>query len=110
MCVSQGESSEADYDAVVSGTYRIQIHKATAFHLRPLAEPVSRAALLGELRSVRQIVAGAFRTIRCSIHGALHFQMVAGIFGRHSAGVQRASHPAGDFLRITRWGQIHDTG
>jgi pyruvate/2-oxoglutarate/acetoin dehydrogenase E1 component len=71
---------------------------------------LSRAALFAELLEVRQIVAVAFRTICRSIHKTLRFQMVADIFGRQSAGVQIASHPAGDVLRITRWGQIHDTG
>ena len=71
---------------------------------------LSRAALFGELLAVRQIVAEAFRTSCCSIHEALHFQMVADIFERQSTGVQLASPPAGDFLRIARWGQIHDTG
>ena len=37
------------------------------------------------------------RTICCSIHETLHFQMVADILGRQSAGVQLASHSAGEW-------------
>jgi hypothetical protein len=47
---------------------------------------LSRAALFDELLAVRQIVAAAFRTICWGTHETLHFQMVADIFGRQSAG------------------------
>jgi hypothetical protein len=40
MCVSRARSSEADNDAVVPETCRIQIRKVIAFHLRLLAELV----------------------------------------------------------------------
>jgi hypothetical protein len=41
---------------------------------------LNRAALFDELLEVRQIVAGAFRTICCSIPETLRFQMVGDIF------------------------------
>jgi hypothetical protein len=48
MRVSRAESSEADNDAVVPETCRIQIRKAIAFHLRLLAEvAVSKPHVLG---------------------------------------------------------------
>jgi hypothetical protein len=89
-------------------------HMPLRAHLTPLRcllkDRLSRAALFDELFVVRQIVAGPSEPSAIAFMRPCIFNWLQTFLEDSSLACNLHLILPGDFLRITRWGQIQDTG